>query len=503
MERRSFFCSTMSAALAKAAVFHPLRAAAQDFIWDFIVVGAGTAGMPAAIFAADRGARVLMIEAAPQIGGTLTIAGGEICGAGTKTQARFGIIGDHPDIHFEDIMRMSNGLADPKIVRRTVDNAAAMIDWIDDRGWDCRPGHIIDGTNFGQPGYSMRRYYQAEGGGKTMSDLFVRELGTRVDSGRITVLVNTKATEFLASDNGVVEGVRVRAGKDTVAYRGRHVLVTSGGYAMNPDMFKSLVNVPAYVNDSYAYCVGDGLSMAANIGAALRGANLHRPGSGSILTTDTWPAKVYARFDTRPQVRPPWEIWVNDGGRRFVNEESPNRATREQALLGQPRLRFSIVFDDAILNAAPPGITDWSRDKFAAQFNTQPMFYKADTLEELAKRTQLDATGLAETVSIYNKAVGDRTADPHGRKHRPLPVAQAPYYAVVQHGDSATSSVGISVDTGLQALRVDGTPIPNLYVAGEALGSGATIGNAFVPGMMITPAMTLGRWLGMTLTIQS
>ncbi len=167
--------------------------------------------------------------------------------------------------------------------------------------------------------------------------------------------------------------------------------------------------------------------------------------------------------------------------------------------MGQPRLRYSIVFDNAIFQAAPPGIPRWSRDDMAAHFNTQMMFKKADTLDELARLLKVDPAGLAASVAAYNAGIESGTDDPFGRGHRPLPIAQAPFYGIVQHGHSATSSVGITVDGNLQALRADGTPIPNLYAAGEAIGSGATLGNAFVPGMMITPAMTLGRYLGETI----
>jgi fumarate reductase flavoprotein subunit len=61
--------------------------------------------------------------------------------------------------------------------------------------------------------------------------------------------------------------------------------------------------------------------------------------------------------------------------------------------------------------------------------------------------------------------------------------------------------VGVTVDAQLRVTRQDGSPIANLYAAGEVLGSGATLGNAFVPGMMLTPALALGRWLGLTLPL--
>ncbi len=152
LRRRTFLASSAAAAAVIPSLSHAMGRQAEETRYDLIVVGAGTGGLPAAIFAARRGARVLMIDAAPDIGGTLHVAGGEICGAGTKTQARFGVTDDHPDIHFDDIMHMSNGHADPIVVRHTVDNAASMIDWLDDHGWQCRDGHFRTGESPGRSG---------------------------------------------------------------------------------------------------------------------------------------------------------------------------------------------------------------------------------------------------------------------------------------------------------------------------------------------------------------
>ena len=83
----------------------------------------------------------------------------------------------------------------------------------------------------------------------------------------------------------------------------------------------------------------------------------------------------------------------------------------------------------------------------------------------------------------------------------PLPLAKGPFYAITLLGHSATSSTGVVVDGQMRVLRGNGQPVPNLYATGEVLGSGATLGNAFVPGMMLTPALAIGRMLGMTLPI--
>ena len=96
---------------------------------DLLVIGAGTAGLPSVIFAAKRGASVLVIDAAPQIGGTLLLSSGQMSAAGTQLQREKGI-SDSPREHFDDLMRISWGTIDPVIARLAVDHAAATFDWL-------------------------------------------------------------------------------------------------------------------------------------------------------------------------------------------------------------------------------------------------------------------------------------------------------------------------------------------------------------------------------------
>ena len=333
------------------------------------------------------------------------------------------------------------------------------------------------------------------------SSKYLIEIRKDIQAGNVVPMLNTRATELLASDAGVVEGVRAERGGEMLTFRGRHVLLTTGGYGMNAPLFSELVGYPTFVDDSYPTARGDSLVMARSVGAHLRNAHLHRPGSGSVLESDTFPTKTYARFDTRPQRRAPWEIWVNDHGQRYVNEETPMASPREQALLGQPRLRYTLVFDDEIFNNAPMGIPDWSRDKLASHFNNHMMFHKAETIEELARRAELNPANLEETVNMFNERRDG--ADPLGRVHRPLPIAKPPYYAIVQHGHSVTSAVGIAINEDLQAVNEEGEPIKGLYAVGEVMGSGSTLGNAFVPGMMLTPALALGMVMGENLSLRA
>ncbi|MFN5010444.1 MAG: FAD-dependent oxidoreductase, partial [Gammaproteobacteria bacterium] len=117
--------------------------------FDLAVVGAGAAGLTAALFAAQAGARVLLLEAADDIGGTLHLSHGQLSAGGTRLQASRGIT-DSPDAHFVDVMRLSEGLADPVVVRRAVREAPAMVDWLLEAGLEPLADHPVTGASPGR-----------------------------------------------------------------------------------------------------------------------------------------------------------------------------------------------------------------------------------------------------------------------------------------------------------------------------------------------------------------
>lgn len=467
--------------------------------WDYIIVGAGTAGLPAAIFASRRGARVLLIDAAESVGGTLHLANGQVAAGGSRTQAAKGII-DSPEAHYQDVMRVTMGKADPNVIRRTCDEAPDTINWLLDNGLTPLPDHPVTGSDPGRPTYTTARYIWGENAGRDILAVVVKELEPELASGRVVTQLSTEVTELITSDSGAVEGVKARSADGEHTFKGRHILITTGGYAMNPEVFEDLIGEPTYSVGSYPSNQGKGLALATSVGGVLRGHDLHRAGTGSILTSETFPAKPIARFNTMPQQRPPWEIWVNNAGERFIREDEPLAEERASAVVKQPRFRYAIVFDDQIFRSSPEGVVGWSRDEVLEHCNNHPMFHKADSLEELAQKAGIDAAGLQKTVKTYNASV-ESGKDKLGREYMPRKIENGPYYAVIHLGSSATSSVGITVDKDMRVLKENGEAIPNLYATGEVLGSGATLGHVFTPGMMLTPALSIGRWLGMTLPV--
>ena len=136
--KRHFLTGAAGAAIG--ASLGPWRlSSASQHEFDLIVIGGGNAGLPAAIFAAQRGARVLILDSAPTLGGTLFFSGGRMSAAGTKLQKQMGIQ-DSPDLHFEDVMRLSNETANPELLRLAVDHAAPAFDWLMANGLELADG---------------------------------------------------------------------------------------------------------------------------------------------------------------------------------------------------------------------------------------------------------------------------------------------------------------------------------------------------------------------------
>ncbi len=491
--RRRFLVGVSSAALGLAA--GTSRAASLPKDWDVIIVGGGTAGLPAAIFSARRGARVLVIEASKQIGGTLFLSTGQMSAAGTEMQKRQSIH-DTPQMHYDDVMRISHNTADPALVKLAVFNAADTFDWLTTNGLKPLPEHPVLGVAH-EP-YSARRYAWGKDGGMSILEVIEPMALAEEKAGRLTIQRGTRVRSLIQKDGAVV-GVRAEDdGGKMVEFTGRTILLTSGGYASNPKMFYELSGHKQYGNASYPYSQGDGYTMAVAVGAYTRGAQNYVCGAPRIMAETDEPSPPDTRWQTYPERRAPWEIQVNVHGKRYLAEDNLSVDEREHLLTKQPDMRTWLIFDQAIFDAAPKGIDDWDKQKIVEAFNRHPMFKKADTLAELATKAGIDGANLAATVAAYN-AAQKSGKDEFGRKHMPLPIAKGPFYSIRQQGFSITSVVGIAVNDKLQVIRKDASVIPGLYAAGEILGSGQTMGSSAVGGMMVTPALTFGRLLGQQL----
>ncbi len=484
---------TTGAALIGAAVPLWKRAEAATAHYDIVVVGGGTAGMMLAIAAAQRKAKILVIEKSPVFGGTLPLSGGKISAAGTVFQKERGIL-DDAGKHYADVMRISHNQADPAVSKLYVENAAEMMNWLASQGYKLSAPFLTADT--GHEAFSVPRYHWSDQSGKGIFKIIGPIFDALAASGKVTLQLSTGVVDLLQDKNGKVLGVVTEQADGARREEfGRSIVLASGGCAGNPAMFYDLHNVPLYAQYAYAYSQGMGLTLGEAAGGFLWGQGKYLPQFGTILASDATPSPSVGGLSLNPTSRPPWEIYVNAEGNRFVKEDEMDNALREVALRDQTGQRFWVVFDRNAMDNAPP-LMSWPAEKYRAAFNTQPMFYSGASLTELGVKAGIDPANLNAAVAAYNTALSAGAPDPLGRTSRPAPIAKGPFYAIRMQGWTPTSTVGLAVDGELRVVTRGGAPIPNLYAAGEVIGAGATMGDAFVGGAILTPALTFGRLLG-------
>ncbi|MBM3502362.1 MAG: FAD-dependent oxidoreductase [Alphaproteobacteria bacterium] len=459
--------------------------------WDVIIVGAGSAGLPAAIFAAKRGARVLQIEADGRVGGTLFWSSGQISAAGTRLQKSLGIE-DSWQEHYEDVQRIAKNTVDPTLGRLAVQHASDTFEWLIDIGFKPAPETPL--TSMGHEPYRTRRYYWGNNLAVSILEV-IRPVHERlVAAGKIDLRLATKMVELL-HEGGRVTGIVAEKNGVRETFRGQNVVLTTGGYAANPELWKELT--PGYPLRSRCnpYSRGDGIRAARAIGAKVDGGDKLLCSFAGVLDNPNDPLSAMAAVVLAPQRRMPWEIFVNHVGKRFVREDHPSVDHREHALLKQKDTAMFVVFDEGIRQNAPA--IDPVRGAQAVElFGNHPSYSKADTLAGLAQRLGVPAGNLEATVAKYNKAVDSQHDPEFGRLNLFRRIEKGPFYAIHAGGLSVVSPGGLNANERLQVVKNDGTPVPGLYAAGEILGFARLSGQAFVNGMSLTPALTFGRLLG-------
>ncbi len=462
--------------------------------WDVIVIGAGTTGLMTAIFASRRGARVLVLEGSDTIGGTLHISSGRMSASGTRFQRENGIE-DTNDEFYDDVMRICRNSADPALVRLAVDNSAATFDWLTDHGMPMATKAPVYHAGFHEA-YRKQRYAWGVEYGKSILKTVEPHFFAAVASGKVVLKLGHRVESLQQDrDTGRVIGVNARRRDGQVhSFRAANTVIATGGFGASMQMQMEIHGAPLYSVGAWHTSTGDGIRLATSAGGHIRGGEHYHANFGVVLNDYDYPSQTIGRAVTWPEWRQPWEIYVSSAGHRFVREDEPSIDARERELIALPDKRYWIVFDQAIFDAAPCVMEQWSKDQLAEAFGNHPMFVKADTLADLARATGMNPQALAGTVETYNGALGGE--DPFGRAHRPAPIATGPFYAIRQHCTLIVSTAGVVTDGELRVTDPSGNPIGGLYAAGEVLGSVATMGDAAANGMLVTPALTFGRLLG-------
>jgi fumarate reductase flavoprotein subunit len=469
--------------------------------WDIVIVGAGSAGLMCAISAAASGAEVAVIERSSQIGGSLLVASGKMSAAGTRRQ-RERAIHDSPDRHFADVMRLSNGTADPVIVRRAVDEAAGTLDWLDELGFpfdEVTPAY--DAYHEHAWLYSAPRTVWGPGPeslpgmARTVLETIRPVWDRHVRDGDIRLFAGHELNRLELVEDGIEAHTDPAAG----GFRAPAVVLATGGYGASPSLFAQLTpGAPVPVALSSPTSRGGGIVAAMGVGAAVRNADMYRPRAAVFESAVGSGTAVPGWVDLTSSDREPREIQVGADGRRFRAEDDRDEDELNRTLAALPGHALWLVFDEAARLGGPSFHSTHDADALLRAAEDEAYVWRADTIEDLAQRAGIAASGLRDTAASWNGAVATGV-DTLGRVRPAWALRQPPFYAARVRPTVLATAGGLTVDEHLRVLDRHGSALPGLYAVGEILGAGATMGNASCSGMMVTPALSLGRALGLRL----
>ena len=321
---------------------------------DVVVVGAGGAGLTAAITAKEAGADVVVVEKMMIIGGNTLRATGGLNAAGTVYQDKAGIK-DSPDVHYEDTMKGGRYENVPELVRTMVDNAAAAVEWLNDLGANLIQVNLSGGS-------TNARSHAPEGGG-AVGPAVVMTLQNAAKERGIEVLTQTKAAEVLV-EGGQVAGIRCETKDGELIVKAKAVVIATGGYGANPDMVvKYRPDLKGFATTNHPGATGDGIDMAIRIGAA----------TCQIGSIQTHPTVVpVSGIMITEAVRGQGAILINREGKRFI-DELQTRDVVSEAILAQEGGSAFLVFDQGVRE----------RLKAIEDYANQGLLTEAGSLQEL------------------------------------------------------------------------------------------------------------------------
>lgn len=444
---------------------------------DVIVIGAGGAGLVAAMVAADEGAKVLQFEKTGRIGGIWAFRGGSTAGAQTKMQFEAGIYEDNAYAFYADCMKdpKAREYCDPEVLMFYCQHAGQAVDWLDSLGAypleKRQPEPGLLGENWSMPrAYSPRDDFPK---------LVLAEHEKRVKRGDIEVLLHNKVIDLL-QENGRVLGVKAE-GKDGVArnYKAGALVICTGGFGSNMALVREYYSPEAknITTVTPFHATGDGLTMCEKVGAKI--VNIGHPPSmapelGGIPNPNK-PARQIAHVCTDKY---PGAIWVDLKGKRVVNENLGSYMTQtRQALENAPEQTLIVILDQKIKDDNDPILADpfelvptRSWEWFEEKAKEGVLIKKANTIEELGRLAGVDARNLKDTINRWNGCVTAGKDEEFGRQDLVYKIENPPFYAIKIGVMVVFTGCGPAVNVQQQVLDVNGKVIPGLYVAGEVAG---------------------------------
>ena len=458
---------------------------------DVVVVGAGGAGMTAAITAAGEGKTVVILESQSMVGGNSVRATGGMNAGKTvyqdenefgesagvektlKTAAekyadnetitalaktvseQWAAYQANPTGYFDSVELMEldtmiggKGINDPALVETLCENSADAIDWLDEHGITL---HNV--SSFG--GASVKRIHRpVDGDGKVVSvgSYMIPLLQENCEKAGVKMMLDTTATEILTDANGAAVGVKATgASGETVTVNAKAVVLATGGFGANLDMVvKYKPELKGFMTTNAPGIQGQGIEMAEAIGAA---------------TVDMDQIQIHPTVEANTAalitegLRGDGAILINEEGQRFIDEVG-TRDVVSAAEIAQTGSYSWLVVDQAMADASSV-IQGYIKKGYTVT---------GTTYEELGKAMGVDAAAFAETMDKWNGYVEAKNDPDFGRTSFANPLNTAPYYAVKVTAGVHHTMGGLKINANTEVLNEKGEVIPGLFAAGEVTG---------------------------------
>lgn len=435
-----------------------------------LIVGAGAAGLCAALAAAETGIEPVVIERDAVPRGSTALSAGLIPAAGTRFQAAQGIA-DSSALFAADIDRKSHGEADATLVHVVSEGAGPTVEWLAETY--AFPFDVI--ANFNYPGHSAFRMH---GLPSRVGAELIDRLRSAVEALGIPILCNTVATALFVDEDGRVRGIEATHVDATAERIGCGALVLAcNGYGGDPALVRRFIpDMADALYFGHTGNRGDAVRWGEALGARLAHLSGYQ-GHGSVATPHntliTWALMMEGGFQ------------VNRNGRRFSNELLGYSEQAAEVLKQPDGIAFDIF--DARIAAVARQFQDF-RD--AEQGGA---VIGAGTIDGLANAIGVPADALqAELAAIEGGA-----ADRFGRSFDPAKRLAPPYGAIKVTGALFHTQGGLAVDADARVLRSDGSAFPNLFAAGgAAAGVSGSQASGYLSGNGLLTATVLGRIAG-------
>lgn len=452
---------------------------------DVVVIGGGGAGLASAIAASQAGAKkVLVLEKLGILGGSTNVSEGALNAVDPKRQGAQGIE-DSYDRFYENTMKGGHNKGDPDLVRYLTRNSMAAVDWLESLGVKFK-----DEIGTATGALWQRSHYPATPSGNTYIRTFEKVIGD--SKGAIQVLDNTQVKDLVVT-NGRVTGVLAENFGRKLEVKAGAVVIATGGFGANIGL-RQKVNTGVWKEvklDNSIGCTnvqkaaqGDGITLGQKAGADVIGLDdiqIHpcgTPGTGLME-------------DIRTSGRN--RIFVNSNGDRFVNEGAA-RDVLAKAIFAQPKGTYWVVVN----HLRYPSV-DFVDANGATIRNMMALgkVVAGDTLDDLAKKTGMDAAKLKASIATYNSVVEGKAKDPLGfmaNNKADKTLTEGPWYACKKVPTVHHTMGGLKVNVKSQVVGTNGKVIPGLYAAGEV--TGGIHGSNRLGGNAIADIMTFGRNAG-------